>query len=419
MSAGIGSMSTDPTYLLADQYRDASNLHARMELHERFRRFGVTRCLARPYCGVRPRVSSTRAVLRRLTPALAVALIATACQVSQTPAPVGVALLKAGTPRRLTDRAALSPAAWAPDGQALAYADRQGMWIAELGGRERKVVATGVATAVDWSPRTGLLAYIDQGKVWVIRPDGAGRRRIPLPPQNGIPAFATHLIWAPGGDRLAVAVQSAREAPTRGRVWLVSPDGGFRRLVFEAPSGQAVAALQWFPDSLYLFIALGPEDGPREVTRLLRWRVVYPDRRTLPRPIPGMVEPRLSPNGRWIAFVAPEPSRSEEEHVWVMRVDGTGLRRLSREAGHTTSLAWAPASDKVAYARVLDEARGEVWVADVEGGGRLRVADFTAEFPDPNLPLVVQWSSDGRHLAFGSNSGSYTGPIWVLRLERR
>jgi dipeptidyl aminopeptidase/acylaminoacyl peptidase len=329
-------------------------------------------------------------VLRRLTAALAVALLTTACQVRQTPAPVSVALLKVGPPTRLTDRAALSPVAWAPDGQALAYADRHGLWIAPLRGRDRDVVATGVATAVDWSRGTGLLAYIDQGKIWVIRPDGSGRRHIPLPPQNGIPPFATHVVWAPGGDRMAVAIQGTGEAPARGRVWLVSADGRFRRLVFEAPAGQVVGALQWFPDSLFLLIGLSPEHGPRVVTRLLRWRIVYPDRRALPLPRAGMFELRLSPNGRWIAFVAPDPSRREGEHVWAMRVDGSGLRRLTSEGGRITSLTWAPASEKVAFAHVLDEARGEVWIADVEGAGRVRAVEFTAEFPDPGLPLTVQ-----------------------------
>ncbi len=55
----------------------------------------------------------------------------------------------------------------------------------------------------------------------------------------------------------------------------------------------------------------------------------------------------------------------------------------------------------------------------MNGGGRVRAAEFVAEFPDPHLPLVVRWSGDGRHLAYGSNSGSYTGPVWIVSLERR
>lgn len=353
-----------------------------------------------------------------LTAALAVALIFTACQVRRAPAPVSVALLKVGPPTRLTDRAALSPVAWAPDGQALAYSDAQGLWVVSLAGRERKVTAVGVATQVDWSRPTGLLAYIDRGDIMVVRSDGTKRQRISLPVSQGRPAFATRLVWAPGSDRMAVAVRESG-GTDRNAVWLVSADGASRRRVFEAPPGQTVAALEWFPDSLYLFIGLAPE-GAAGVSRLLRWRIAYPDRRILPQPFLEIIAPHLSPNGRWIAFVASAGRGADADHVWAVRVDGSGQpRRLSGDAKRITSLAWAPASEAVAFARVLDDSRGEVWVADVEGGGRVRVAEFVAEFPDPNLPLVVRWSRDGRHLAFGSNSGSYTGPVWVVRLDRR
>jgi len=362
-----------------------------------------------------------RTAPRALATAAVALLLVTACQVQRAPAPVGVGLLRAGTPERLTDRAALSPAAWAPDGAALAYADRAALWIHPLRGRERRVAAVGVATQVEWSRATDLLAYIDRGEVFVIRPDGQARRRLKIP-ADGTAPFATHLAWAPGSDRLAVGVRSGG-AP-RGAVWLLSPDGGFVRRVLpgtdpdgQVPTGHVVAALEWFADSLFLFIGT-ERDGEPGVTRLYRWRITYPDRRRLVLPQPRIFLPRLSPDGRWIAYTAPE--RQGGEQVWVMRTDGTLVpRRLSADPGRITSLAWAPTSDKVAFARVLDEAHGEVWLVDVAPRERIRVAAFTAEFPDPNLPLVLRWSGDGQYLAFGSNSGSYTGPVWVVRLERR
>ena len=362
-------------------------------------------------------------MLRPLTAALAVLVLLSACQVRRGPAPAGVALLRIGAPVRLTDRAALSPAAWAPDGTSLAYADGRGLWIATVQGRERKVTAVGVATQVDWSRPTGRLAYIDRGEVMVVRPDGTGRRRLPLPPEGG--PFATHLAWSPGSDELAVAVRLAR-GPVRSAVWLLSASGASRRPILpgQGPGGAVprdltVSALDWYPDSLFLFIGLSRE-GEDETTRLLRWRIRYPDRRALPQSFPGIFFPHLSPDGRWIAFAAPATPQGTQWHVWAARADGSAApRRLTPQSGRITSLAWAPTSDKVAFARVLDEAHAEIWLADVDGGGRVRAAEFVAEFPDPNLPLVVRWSGDGRHLAYGSNSGSYTGPVWIISLERR
>jgi len=368
--------------------------------------------------------SSERPVLWRgpLAAGLA-ALLLVACQVRRGPAPASVALLRIGSPWRLSDRAALSPPAWSPDGKALAYADGQGLWIVSLQGKERKVTAVGVATQVAWSGPTGLLAYIDRGQVFVVHPEGGPRRRLILPAEGA--ALATHLAWAPGSDELAVAARMVG-SPGRSAVWLISADGRMRRQVLPGvgpgggiPQGLVVEALQWFPDSLFLLIGLGPEGGGG-VSRLLRWRIRYPDRRVLPQPFPRIFSPQIAPDGLRIAFAAPDSAGPSALHAWATRVDGSGApRRLSPQAGRITGLAWAPTSDKVAFARVLDEARGEIWLADVDGGGRVLAAEFRAEFPDPGLPLVVRWSGDGRHLAYGSNSGSYTGPVWVIRLERR
>ncbi|MGH2452583.1 MAG: TolB family protein [bacterium] len=346
-------------------------------------------------------------------------LFATACQVARTPAPVGVGLLKVGAPLRLTERPALSPVAWAPDGEALAFTDGGGVWIAPLDrtrGRERKVTAARHATAVDWSAGTGLLAYIDQGTVVVVRPDGTRKRRIPLIGAGGAPAFATHLAWAPRGDRLAVAVRDAADGALGrgGRVWLLGADGGSRRQVFAAPAGQMVGALGWYPDSLFLFIGIGPDGS---VTRLLRWRITYLDRRNVVAGFPAVLAPTLSPNGEWIAFATPEAGGGYQ--VWVVAAAGRSAPRRIGGGGRIGGVTWAPASDKVAFTRVLDEARGEIWIADADGRGRRRVAQFVAEFPDPALPLVARWSPDAATLAYGSNSGSYTGHVWVVPLERQ
>jgi hypothetical protein len=47
------------------------------------------------------------------------------------------------------------------------------------------------------------------------------------------------------------------------------------------------------------------------------------------------------------------------------------------------------------------------------------VLDYALEFSDPSIALSLAWSPDGRHLAFGTNTGSFTGPVWVATLARR
>src|SRR3972149_408020 len=82
-----------------------------------------------------------------------------------------------------------------------------------------------------------------------------------------------------------------------------------------AAGGHRGAGLDGYPDSLFLFIGLSRE-GEDETTRLLRWRIRYPDRRALPQSFPGIFFPHLSPDGRWIAFAAPATPQGTQWHVW-------------------------------------------------------------------------------------------------------
>jgi TolB protein len=50
--------------------------------------------------------------------------------------------------------------------------------------------------------------------------------------------------------------------------------------------------------------------------------------------------PAWSPDGRWIAFI--RLGRSGPQRLWIVRPDGSGLRRLGRTKGDYRSPAWLP-----------------------------------------------------------------------------
>lgn len=268
-----------------------------------------------------------------------------------------------------------------------------------------------MATWVSWSLRLNAIAVIDSGVVWTMREDGRERTRVDLP------GFAVQLAWAPGSDRLAVALRRTVEGIVRFELWLVNRDGGFKRVVTRAPAGRAIRDLQWFADSLYLLYGLSAPTN-QLLERAWRVRIAYPDRREIPLDAPAQAL-RLAPSGERMAYLTGPDLDNGRGHVVITRLDGTGRFLVTPTEGRYSGLAWSPQGDKLAYAEVIDEAHAEIWIADADGSGRLHLFSYPLELPDPSIALSVTWSPNGRRLIFGTNTGSFTGPLWLATLERR
>ncbi|MGH2403911.1 MAG: hypothetical protein ACRDGN_05525 [bacterium] len=340
--------------------------------------------------------------------AVVAAFAAAGCQVSRQSAPIGVGFLQAREVVRASDRAALSPIAWSPDGRRFAYGARDGVWIHTVGDIKGAKIADGeVVTAVAWSRVADAIAYIDRGALWIVRPDGRGRRAIP------IAGVVSRPVWAPGGDRLAVVVQPAGQ--NTAQLWLTGPQGAAIRQILWDPRGRWVGALGWFPNALYLFVGLARPDADATV-EWWRVRIVYPDFRRLEGPKRPALDPMLSPSGDWIAFLAQEDGR---ERAYAVRPDGSGAHPLSAPAGRAVGLGWSSSGDKVAYALAIDETRVEIRAAGASAGAQQTLATVRLERADPRAGISLAWSPDESHLAYGTNTGVSSGAVWLLRFAPR
>lgn len=337
-------------------------------------------------------------------------MFAAGCQIRREPAPVGVRFLKVAEVVRATDRPALSPIAWSPDGRRFAYGGGDGVWVHTLGDSAgERIVTGGPVTAVAWSRAADLLAYVERGTLHTVAADGRVGRRIPL---RGI---ASRPLWAPGGDRLVVIVRQPGAGPSGDRLWVSSGNGAMLRQILWEPRGRAIAALGWYPDALHLFVGLASPDG-ETIAEWWRVRIAYPDFVRLSTPPRRAVEALLSPNGEWIAFVAVEPGG---ERAYLVRHNGSGLRAVSAAGRRITGLAWASHSDKLAYGVLGGAAQAEIYVAATSGEPRVLVATYQLEFPDPAAGLSLAWSPDERRLAYGMNTGTMAGPVWLARVAPR
>src|SRR3954467_12821840 len=113
-------------------------------------------------------------------------------------------------------------------------------------------------------------------------------------------------------------------------------------------------------------------------------------------------DPSWSPDGRRIAFAS---RRDGPSHIYVMRADGTGTRRVTNAAPADESPAWSPDGRLIAFTREAD-----LYVVPWRGGKARRIGSgFGGEALDP------AWSPDGKLIAFDyRRPGESVREIWVV-----
>jgi len=201
--------------------------------------------------------------------------------------------------RRLTRNASrVGAATWSPDGKRLvlvkaaAKGTGSSLWIVGVdGGTARRVTNGSIDLEPSWAPNGRTIAFLRvdpktyQGGIWIVRPDGSGLHRILSRLKN-----ISEPVWSPDGRRLLV-----HDSRT---LYSVRPDGSDRRTI-AGLSADARGAL---------------EDP----------------------------QPAWSPDGRWIVFCQFGNKTVEGSHIWIVRADGTRLRRVTRSTGVDTDPSWAP-----------------------------------------------------------------------------
>jgi len=136
------------------------------------------------------------------------------------------------------------------------------------------------------------------------------------------------------------------------------------------------------------------------------------------------VQPRFSPDGRWIAFAS---DRSGVENVWICDLAGKNARAVSAEKESTVSApTWAPDGEYIVARKRLTDVSTlgtvELWMWHLKGGQGVQLTK-REEQPDA---ADVAFSRDGRFLFFSARDSRYVynrnvnEGIWqIKRLDRR
>jgi Tol biopolymer transport system component len=304
---------------------------------------------------------------------------------------------------RLVTRAGVS-LAWSADGRRLAYTTRRGqdLLVIDADGSDGRRVSheEGGASSLRWSPDGRTIAYLSRhGKhrdLLVIDADGSDKRRL------SHDAGGFFIRWSPDGDRILFETEHGLS--------IINADGsGARSLTrddadYESPS--------WSPDGQSIVFASTPPRRSGRADPNSGIYLMNADgtgRRRLTPPSERFDSPTWSPGGDRIAFVRSRLDRSKlaiYTDIFVIDADGTDQRRLTHGTGMFRGAVWSPDGETIAFSTGPAEAAGlhsgfgcqlcgrHVGVVRVDGTGQRRLTSVRTGNTAP------AWSLDGSRIAF-------------------
>lgn len=245
------------------------------------------------------------------------------------------------------------------DGKWIAFSD-DGISVARLGTAATRITDPGkdIDAFPDWSPDGSRIVFARSGGaqfdpwvLYVVNRDGSGLRRL----TKGDAPFGERLpSWSPDGEKIAF---ERFGFPTN--VYTIDVDGTNESLLLRDAGEPA-----WSPDgSKIAFVrGLGAAIAVFDLETKSIERVVRSERTA--------ADPAWSPDGTRIAF-ADTPIGSE---IYVVNVDGTGLRQLTWHVEDDQSPTWMP-DGRIIFAGRRD---GSLRLFVMNGDGTA-VRDFVIE----------------------------------------
>ena len=102
-------------------------------------------------------------------------------------------------------------------------------------------------------------------------------------------------------------------------------------------------------------------------------------------------DPQISPDGKHVAFAIGGVLFDENRpfnQIYVMSIDGSGLKQLTSGDRSASAPRWAPDGKKIAYVH-----RGQIWVMDSDGEHKEQISKISSGG-------AAVWSPDGKWIAY-------------------
>ena len=229
----------------------------------------------------------------------------------------------------------------APDGGSVVYSAFREQNIYEVyeytladGNVKRLTNKLGLATAPEISPDGKQVTFMrwtaesNQYQVWLMDRSGANAKRIP-----GVLGWDP--TWSPDGEKILFA---ATDSDGRNQLFAVNRDGSGQYRISDLPSIRG--RNDWSPDGAFIVTYSG-EPWNREVYLM---NADGTGTRQLTPTGGNSQGPSISPDGKWVVFTAYFDNYGDDHgcEIYVIRTDGTDLRRLTNNDYCDYQPRWGP-----------------------------------------------------------------------------